>query len=391
MKIATTEKLTNLIPLSLAFSSDYSPSQSSTTDVDQTCKLLIQQLLTLLSALAVWTVYQNYDTGERQLVAEYTVQISSAPMTPIQKSGLKGELSPTDFSSLQQEKWLLTDLPVLKVVNLHQSPYYTYICCIGESSVAAAEYLMVCTLEPLALGQEQLLLSHGQILSQYLQMYQARSRQEALIASRCQNLAKIEHQLRNPLGLIHLYAENLRLALPSGSLQEQAILIRQTADQLSSQLTDLLYYGQHPLKLQPQDLAQILDQSIQGLKPWLEQKELQIEYPHKSVSVTVDAWQMKQVFDNLLTNAVYFSPQGGIVRCNWYIYNQEILVEISDCGSGIPLEDLKHIFKPYYSRRSGGTGLGLAIAQEIIVNHQGNLWVDNIPEGGAQFSFTLPR
>lgn len=393
MKVAT-QKLTAQFHLPLPSSKSNSPSQLSAIDVNKTCKQIIQQLATLLPTLAVWTVYQDLDTGERQLVSEDSPERSpSAQATPpFRASSFTSGQSYLDFLSLQKENWLLEDLPLLEITELTVSDYHAYVCCVGDQSSKAAEYIFISTYEPLSTGQQQLLLGNAQILSQYLAMYKERARHVAEIASLAETLGRAEHQLRNPLALINLYAENLRLGLPSGCLQEQAILIRQTADELSSRLTDLLYYGQRAkLQIKQHDLLTIVSQSIKGLQPWLEQKELQIRYPDKPVSVTVDSWQMKQVFDNLLTNAVHFSPQGGTVSCNWHVYGHEVLVEICDRGSGISEADLKQIFKPYYTQRLGGTGLGLAIAQKIILDHQGNLWAENMPEGGAQFSFTLPR
>lgn len=393
MKVAT-QKLTDQIHLPLPSSKSNSPSQLSETDVNKTCKQIIQQLATLLPTLAVWTVYQDLDTGERQLVSGDSPERSPSaqPTPPFRTSISTSGQSYVDFLSLQKEKWLLKDLPLLEITEFTVSEYHAYVCCVGEQSSKAAEYIFICTYELLSTGQQQMLLGNAQILSQYLAMYKERSRHVAEIASLAETLGRAEHQLRNPLALINLYAENLRLGLPSGCLQEQAILIRQTADELSSRLTDLLYYGQRAkLQIKQHDLLTIVSQSIKGLQPWLEQKELQIRCPDKPVSVTVDSWQMKQVFDNLLTNAVHFSPQGGTVSCNWHVYGHEVLVEICDRGSGISEEDLKQIFKPYYTQRLGGTGLGLAIAQKIILDHQGNLWAENMPEGGAQFSFTLPR
>jgi signal transduction histidine kinase len=385
MKVAT-QKLTAQIHL--PSSGKDSPSNLSVANVNKMCKLLVQQLATLLPTMAVWTVYQDPDTGGRQLVAEYT-----ANSTPSRRTNcLASEKFNFDFSYLHQEQWLSEDLPCFKITEISLPKHYAYVCCVGEQSLRAAEYILVCTLVPLSLEQQQLLLGNAQILSQFLAMSRERSHQRAEIASLSQVLGQAEHQLRNPLALINLYAENLRLTLPDGCLQEQATLIRKTADQLSSKLTDLLYYGQRArLQLRHHDLSTIVAESIKCLQPWLEEKKLQISCPDKPAIVTVDSWQMKQVFDNLLTNAIHFSPIGGTVNCNWYVYNHEVLVEIGDRGSGIAVEDLKQIFKPYYSRRLGGTGLGLAIAQKIILDHQGNLWAENIPEGGAQFCFTLPR
>jgi signal transduction histidine kinase len=118
---------------------------------------------------------------------------------------------------------------------------------------------------------------------------------------------------------------------------------------------------------------------------------LQVRYPDTPVPLMMDGWQMKQVLSNLLSNAVQFSPEGSTVTCHWRIFQQEVMVEVRDQGPGLSEEDIQQAFTPFYSRRPGGTGLGLAIAKKIILDHNGSLWVQNLPSGGAQFSFTLPR
>ncbi|YAF95394.1 MAG: sensor histidine kinase [Nodularia sp. CChRGM 3473] len=378
----------------LPSSTNNSPTQLSPADISGICQLIVQQLADLMPTVAVWTVYQNLDTRKRQLISKYIQeQMPGKYAIPSRATNcFASGQSHLDVSSLQAENWLIEDLPILKITQLSiPEKYYAYVCCVGEQNSLAAEYVFICTYEPLSPIHQQMLLNNAQILSEYLAMYKERSRHLAEIAALSQTLGRAEHQLRNPLALINLYAENLRLALPDGCLQEQAILIRQTVDELSAKLTDLLYRGQQARsQIKQHNLQTIIAESIKALQPWLQQKHIQIHYPDKPVNVTVDSWQMKQVFDNLLTNAVYFSPEGGTVICNWHIYNHEVLVEICDRGSGISESDLKLIFTPYYSRRLGGTGLGLAIAQKIIFDHQGNLWAENIPEGGAQFSFTLP-
>ena len=73
------------------------------------------------------------------------------------------------------------------------------------------------------------------------------------------------------------------------------------------------------------------------------------------------------------------------------MFKEEVFIQVSDEGKGIPPEDLRNIFNPFYSRRSGGTGLGLTIAKKIVLDHQGNLWAKNNPEGGAEFCLILPK
>ncbi|MBU7587416.1 MAG: sensor histidine kinase [Nostoc sp. TH1S01] len=391
MRVAT-QKLISQFPLPLL--GNNSENQQPELNFNQICQLIIQQLTALLPTLAIWIVYHDLETAKRHVVAEYlSPHLCSVQSTPALQTSYfaSGQFHP-DFAYLQAETWWRDDLQVLKITKLTASDFYhSYVCRISTQSLTTGEYILICTNKLLSGEQQQLLLGNAQILSNYLAMCRERSRQQQEIAALSQTLGQAEHQLRNPLALINLYAENLRLALPEGELQEQTILIRQTVDKLSAKLTDLLYRGQRAnLNLKKYNLQTLIQECIQTLQHLLKEKELTINYPEQPVFVTVDSWQMKQVFDNLLANAIHFSPRGGKITCNWYAYSNEVLIEICDRGSGIAPEELKQIFKPYYSRRLGGTGLGLAIAQKIILAHQGNLWAENLPEGGAQFSFTLP-
>jgi signal transduction histidine kinase len=107
--------------------------------------------------------------------------------------------------------------------------------------------------------------------------------------------------------------------------------------------------------------------------------------------INVDAWQFKQVLDNLISNAIHFSPKSSQIDCTWDVSESEILIEICDRGVGLSEDDLENFCQPFYSRRPGGTGLGLSIAQKVIHAHNGRLWAGNLPAGGAKVSIALPR
>ncbi|MBW4505777.1 MAG: sensor histidine kinase [Scytonematopsis contorta HA4267-MV1] len=355
--------------------------QAFEADVRTICKLQIEQLVNGLDpTVAAYAVYKDSHSQRRQLVEAVTANYPYIP--DIQK-----------YSLLQEQEWLTRYFPVLEVIKLNFSDIkHVYVCFLSDSTSQEPEYIFLSKYEPLTPSQENLLLKNAQLLSYHLMMQRQLSRQTAEIASLSHALGRTEHQLRHPLAMIHLFAENLRLALPTGELQEQAALIRETVDEICVNLTNLLCGGQRAQQQVVQyDLRTILDQTVQVLQPLLEEKHLQICYPNQSVSLAIDRWQMKQVFENLLSNAVYFSPNGEVITCNWQVYSHEVLVTISNQGAAIPTADLKQIFQPYFSRRLGGTGLGLAIAHKIILDHQGNLWVENLAKGGVQFSFTLPQ
>lgn len=311
-------------------------------------------------------------------------------------SGQEG-LSPETIAYLKSNDWL-SDFPlVLTLTEVIVSPSNPvsslkgYFCPIGYRD-CQPEYLLVVTQEALSPGLRGRLIQCATLLTKHFQLYSNFHQQKVENQLLEHIIQRVGHQLRNPLSLIALYAENLRLELQPGGTQDQAIVIRETVQQTLTQLTELIYCGKSSqIRMALQDLQQLVTESIQGLQPWIEQKQIQIIYPSTSVMLPLDRLQMKQVFDNLLSNAIHFSPTTGIIRIDWQVFQGEVLIHITDQGSGLSPTDLQKIFTPFYSRRSGGTGLGLTIAQKVVLDHQGSLWAQNLPEGGARFSFTLPR
>ena len=109
-----------------------------------------------------------------------------------------------------------------------------------------------------------------------------------------------------------------------------------------------------------------------------------------------DAGRLEQVLQNLLTNAIKYSPDGGPIRVTMEASDAEVLVTVRDQGHGIPSEDLPHLFEQFYrvegTRKLEGTGLGLYICQGIISSHGGLLWAESDGLGcGSAFAFRLPR
>lgn len=201
-----------------------------------------------------------------------------------------------------------------------------------------------------------------------------------------------QHQLHNPLALIRLHAETLFLSLSAPEQRKQADCIRQASDCLSEQISNLFSYSQeNPIQRSVCDLKTIFDSAQALLEPKLEQKNIEIRYLGQSIKLVSDRWQLEQVFENLLDNAIFFSPNGGKIQVDWHMFQHEILITIADQGPGIEASDQGQLFDSRYSRRQGGMGLGLAIAKKIILAHRGNIWAENLPDSGALFSIVLPR
>ncbi len=120
------------------------------------------------------------------------------------------------------------------------------------------------------------------------------------------------------------------------------------------------------------------------------------EIPKKGVLINIDRDKMIQVFDNILSNAIKYSPEGGTITISLKKNKENYTISVSDQGVGIPQENISQIFNRFYrvdkarSRKLGGTGLGLAIAKEIIVAHGGKIFVESEWDVGTTFSIILP-
>lgn len=230
------------------------------------------------------------------------------------------------------------------------------------------------------------------LLAQYLRLSQVCDRQSSKIKNLETAFEYSEHQLRHLLSLIALYAENLYLGLSDHPLQEQAEILKGTTQQLRQHLNRLTTIKQQQqVNTRSVDLRTIFQASIRDLSLMISEKQLTIDYTDSKAVAQVDSWQIKQVFDNLLHNAIHFAPKASKINCTWQVFQQEMLIEISDRGCGFSQSALEQALTPHYSTREDGTGLGLAIANQIILAHQGRLWLDNLPDGGALVSFILPR
>lgn len=355
----------------------YSSHMPSPFDPRSICQRQVEQLGAQLPIVCAWIVYQDPKQGSRQSVVHYTQKQANSYPT---------------LSYLEIEDRFTESLPIKTLFEVGAVGSLKAMVCLLDQYCSEPEYLLLWAYEPLSTFQQQWVQEQAQFLINYLNLCRECCRQQSEIQLLEQVVRRTEHQLRNPLALIGLYTANLCRGLPAGIMKEQALVIGETVKELSTILTDLLSCGQQEkLRVAVYNLREILSESIKGLQPWIEQKQLQFIYPDSAFTVAVDRCQIKQVFDNLLSNAVHFSPVGGTITCQWQIFRHEVLFEICDQGTGLSEEDLKQAFTAFYTRRPGGTGLGLVIAKKIILDHQGSLWVQNLPGGGAQFSFTLPR
>jgi two-component system sensor histidine kinase ChvG len=148
----------------------------------------------------------------------------------------------------------------------------------------------------------------------------------------------------------------------------------------------------------PVDFASLIDNFIQMRSQTHSQYQLRFEYPPLPVMVRMNESRMVQVIDNVLSNAISFSPKGGMVQfiLTADATRKNAVLEIRDDGPGIPDAKLETVFDRFYTERPSGegfgehSGLGLSIARQIVDAHNGQLTAENRPEGGACFRLVLP-
>lgn len=333
---------------------------------------LIEQLNFQLPLLNVYLVYEKDDR-------QHLIQTSS-----------ENKLVPWD--DLASAQWWQDDFLPEQVHHISLNQDYQVYVYPFKTNPDLLNYLCAITASLLNKVQQNYLQHQGKLIAQYLSLSSLCHSQQAQIHNLKQATKLSEHQLRHLIGLIGLCAENLYLGLENNPLQQQAEIIKETITELRHHLHDLITgeQSQNP-HLQTHDLQIILRESIKNISLSMAQKQLTIDYPDTPAIAIFDPWQIKQVFDNILHNAIYYSPVGAKINCSWQVFQQEIIIEISDRGSGFSSQALQKALSFDYSEREGGTGLGLAIANKIILAHQGRLWIENLPYGGAQVSFTLPR
>ena len=220
-------------------------------------------------------------------------------------------------------------------------------------------------------------------------------------------VSNVSHELRTPLTSVKSYLE----ALDEGALTEPVApdFIKVSLDETNRMMrmvTDLLHLSRIDNATSHLDVELInftafitfILNRFDKMKSQDEEKKYELvrDYPINSVWIEIDTDKMTQVIDNILNNAIKYSPDGGKITVNMKTTDDQMILSISDQGLGIPKEDLPKIFDRFYrvdkarSRAQGGTGLGLAIAKEIIKQHKGFIWAKSEYGKGSTFTIVLP-
>lgn len=206
--------------------------------------------------------------------------------------------------------------------------------------------------------------------------------------------AGMAHEIRNPLGSIRGTAEILQDAFsPDDRYAEFTRILISEVDRLNKVLEDFLHFARSDVREQDNfEPAEVLHDVLHLTRQQANQKQVGIEWNEQALPTAIgDASQFKQVFLNLILNALQALPNGGQIWIDTKVADDQIQMFFVDNGPGIPEADLDKIFNPFFTTKDDGTGLGLAITHRIVLNHCGQIAVENRSEGGAKFTLMLQR
>ncbi len=218
-------------------------------------------------------------------------------------------------------------------------------------------------------------------------------------------LAGISHDLKTPIALIRGYAETLRrtdVTWDHNTIDSSLAVIQDEADHLTHLVNALLdaaqlERGRLPLQIGQVCLDELAAKIVERFQSLQEGHRWALEFPADFPAVPADAERIRQVLQNLISNAVKYSPRGTKITVGGWVEPERIGIVVRDEGPGISLEEQASVFERFTRgrgrsvQRAQGAGLGLYLCRAIVEQHGGHIWLENLPERGAAFYFVLPR
>jgi two-component system phosphate regulon sensor histidine kinase PhoR len=221
-------------------------------------------------------------------------------------------------------------------------------------------------------------------------------------------VANVSHELKTPLASIKAYAETLLdWALHDENVNTRFVKrIEEQADRLNQLILDLLSLariesGQEVFEHKPLALTPVVGSCVESHRGRAESRGLSLGLDlgplDDDILIRADEEAVRQILDNLIDNAIKYTPEGGMVQVACRLEGDAVAIEVADTGIGIPRDDLPRVFERFYrvdkarSRELGGTGLGLSIVKHLVQSIGGQITVASRVGAGSQFTVQLPR
>ncbi|MHC9531847.1 cell wall metabolism sensor histidine kinase WalK [Dellaglioa sp. L3N] len=300
---------------------------------------------------------------------------------------------------------------------------------IGQSILDVLDLRKQYTLRDLLENQDEIMIDlsdveHAQILNAYFSLIQRESgfisglvcvlhdvtEQQKIERERESFVSNVSHELRTPLTSMKSYIE----ALNDGAWKDPEVapgFLKVTQDEterMMRMINDLLNLsrmdsGTSKLELELVNLNELFSYVLDRFDMMISTDDgskkrysIKRDFTKRDLWVELDTDKIVQVIDNIMNNAIKYSPDGGEITCRLLETHKHVILSISDEGLGVPKKDLAHIFDRFFrvdkarSRAQGGTGLGLAISKEVVEMHKGKIWLDSSEGKGSTFYISLP-
>lgn len=215
-------------------------------------------------------------------------------------------------------------------------------------------------------------------------------------------VSTVSHDLRSPLTAILGYIELLERVGPINETQREFIQrVQESVQSITLLVNDLMELGRIEAGLDSQkeltNLEDVVRYALENARDQIREKHLDaaMELPDEIPHLRGNPIRLRQLLDNLLGNAIKYTPEKGRIRIRVEVQNNQIIMQVKDTGSGIPPTDQLHVFEKFYRASNvpkgvGGSGLGLAIVKSIVSNHGGRIWVESVLGQGSTFTVVFP-
>ncbi len=205
----------------------------------------------------------------------------------------------------------------------------------------------------------------------------------------------VAHELRNPLGIIKATVQVMEGEFKTQQgLKEYTSVVCEQIDRGNTVIKELLDFGRPSKPIaSPTELNSLLESVLTFTYPMLRQNKIELEKRFESnlPMVNIDRDRIKQVFVNLILNAIQAMQGGGKLIIKSIVNEDSVEVQFIDSGSGIEINDLPRVFDPFYTTRDDGSGLGLSISYQFIHMHMGKIWVVETSPKGTTMALSLPK
>ncbi|MEP7224378.1 MAG: ATP-binding protein [Actinomycetota bacterium] len=346
-----------------------------------------------MTLISVYSAASSFDFGWLLAI----VLVAAAALHPA------SDLYPSTRASERRAKWGYLGLlalasmtgPTLRIIDT----FYPATIKGGEGiAVAVGTATLALLVIARMIGFVRVAEKVGLVQAQNFQLRELDRLKDDLVSS-------VSHELRTPLTSINGYLELLiddRANLNEEQAEFLAVMSRNT-QRLTSLVSDLLFVaqvrsGQMALEKEAVNVVELVQQSFTAALPHATERELTFSVGHcDAAEVVGDRQRLAQVIDNLLSNALKFTPAGGAVEISVRARDDSVVMEISDTGMGISAVDQTELFTRFFRTNDAlkgaiqGTGLGLSIVKSIVEGHGGEITVESAEGEGSTFRVTLPR